>query len=108
MRRSARGEIDYLKRPGIAQIGSLAVHSLVQSQGIGSLLIEVTEDRARARGCSSTVVGIEEDNPRAERLYQRLVYAVVGSEPDEWEELSPDGTVETHRAMCTLLSKPLE
>ena len=103
-----KGEIDDIKRPGMAEIGSLAVHGLVQSQGIGSLLIDVAEDRARARGWSSTVVGVEEDNPRAQRLYERLGYHVVGSEPDEWDELAPDGTVVTHRAMCTILSKPLQ
>ncbi len=44
----------------------------------------------------------------AQRLYERLGYRVVGSEPDEWDELAPDGTVVTHRAMCTILSKPLQ
>jgi len=102
-----KGEIDYVKRPDSAEIGSLAVHGLVQSQGIGSLLIDIAENRARARGCSSTVVGVEEDNPRAQRLYQRLGYHVFGNEPDEWDELASDGTIVTHRAMCTILSKLL-
>lgn len=102
-----KGEIDYRKRPDAAEIGSLAVHGLVQSQGIGSLLIDAAEQRARARGLASAVVGVEDDNPRAQRLYERLGYAVIGTEPDEWEEMATGGTITTHRAMCTILSKPL-
>lgn len=102
-----KAEIDYVKRAGEAEIGSLAVHGLVQSQGIGSLLIEVAEQRIRARGLGLAVVGVEDDNPRAQRLYERLGYEVIGSEPDAWDEVAADGTVHTHRAMCILLSKTL-
>ncbi len=102
-----KGEIDYLKRPDAAEIGSLAVHGLVQSQGIGSLLIETAEERIRARGLTSAIVGVEEDNPRARSLYERLGYKVVGSEADTWDEMGADGSVFTHRTVCTFLSKTL-
>jgi hypothetical protein len=54
-------------------------------------------------------VGDERGDARrlAGRLYERLGYRVVGSEPDEWKEMGPDGTISTHRAMCTILGKPL-
>lgn len=102
-----KGQIDYVKRTSAAEIGSLAVHGLVQSHGIGSLLIEVAEQRIRSKGLHSAIVGVEDDNPRAQMLYERLGYHVCGSEADSWDEVTADGTIRKHEAICTLLSKTI-
>ena len=99
--------IDYAKIPGSGTLWMLAVHGALQSCGIGTLLIQAAEQRIRARGLRRTGLSVEETNPRARALYERLGYVAYGSEPDSWDEQAPDGSLVTYETTCTLMRKEL-
>jgi ribosomal protein S18 acetylase RimI-like enzyme len=103
----ALGGIDYAKTPGAGTIWQLAVHGALQSCGIGTALINAAEQRVRARGLHRVELGVEDRNPRARALYERLGYRAYGREPDSWNEESADGTISRYDTMLTLMSKAL-
>lgn len=103
----ALGGIDYTKIPGAGVLWMLAVHVALQSCGIGTVLIEAAEQRIRARGLHRAELGVEECNPRARALYERLGYLPHGSAPESWDEDGPDGTVVRYETVCTLMRKEL-
>jgi ribosomal protein S18 acetylase RimI-like enzyme len=103
----ALGGIDYAKTPGAGTIWQLAVHGALQSCGIGTILINAAEQRVRARGLQRVELGVEDSNPRARALYERLGYRAHGREPDSWNELSADGTTIRYDTMVTLMGKEL-
>jgi ribosomal protein S18 acetylase RimI-like enzyme len=77
----ALGGVDYTLTPGAGTLWRLAVHGALQSCGIGTLLIEAAEQRIRARGLHRAELGVEECNPRARALYERLGYAATTANP---------------------------
>lgn len=99
--------IDYAKTAGAGTIWMLAVHPALQSCGIGTVLIQAAEQRIRARGLHRAELGVEDSNPRARSLYERLGYAAYGSEPDSWDQEAADGTVSRYETMLTLMRKEL-
>jgi ribosomal protein S18 acetylase RimI-like enzyme len=103
----AIGGVDYAKAPGAGTLWQLSVHGAVQSCGIGTILIQAAEQRIRARGLRRAELGVEESNPRARALYERLGYVAYGREPDAWDEQAPDGSITRYETMCTLMSKEL-
>lgn len=103
----ALGGIDYAKTPGAGTLWQLAVHGALHSCGIGTILIHAAEQRIRGRGLHRAELGVEESNPRARALYERLGYVVYGREPASWDEEAPDGTITRYQTMCTLMRKEL-
>jgi len=103
----ALGGIDYTKTPGAGTLWQLAVDGALQSCGIGTILIHAAEQRIRARGLHRAELGMEECNPRARALYERLGYIAYGREPASWDEESPDGTIRPYETVCTLMRKEL-
>ena len=103
----ALGGIDYTKIPGAGVLWMLAVHGALQSCGIGTVLIEAAEQRIRARGLGRAELSVEECNPRARALYERLGYVAYGSAPESWDEDGPDGSVVRYETVCTLMRKEL-
>lgn len=103
----ALGGIDYVKTPGAGTIWQLVVHGALQSCGIGTLLIQAAEQRIRARGLHQAELGVEDSNPRAQALYERLGYRAYGREPDSWDQEAPDGTITRYDTMVTLMRKEL-
>lgn len=103
----AIGGVDYAKTPGAGTLWQLAVHPALQSCGIGTILIQAAEQRIRARGLHRAELGVEESNPRARALYERLGYITYGREPDAWNQEAPDGTVTRYETVCTLMRKNL-
>ena len=101
------GAIDYAKTPGAGTIWMLEVQPALQSCGIGTVLIRAAEQRIRARGLHRAELGVEDSNPRARSLYERLGYAAYGSEPDSWDQEAADGTVARYETMLTLMRKEL-
>ena len=101
------GGIDYAKIPGAGVLWMLSVHAALQSCGIGTVLIETAERRIRGRGLHRAELGVEENNPRARALYERLGYVAYGSAPEAWDEDGPDGTVVRYETVCTLMRKEL-
>jgi len=99
--------IDYAKTPGAGTLWMLEVHGALHSCGIGTILIQAAEQRIRARGLDRAELAVEEVNPRARALYERLGYVAYGSEPDSWDEQAPDGSLVRYETTCTLLRKSL-
>ncbi|MFB7255631.1 GNAT family N-acetyltransferase [Streptomyces nojiriensis] len=103
----AKGGVDYQVEEGAGTLWQLAVHPALQSCGIGTLLIGAAEQRIRDRGLRHAELGVEEDNPRARALYERLGYVARGRRPDAWTEQAPDGSLRHHETMCTVMRKRL-
>jgi hypothetical protein len=103
----ALGGIDYAKTPGAGTIWQLAVHAALQSCGIGTILIQAAEQRIRARGLHRAELGVEDGNPRARALYERLGYRACGREPYSWDQAAPDGTITRYDTMVTLMRRGL-
>jgi ribosomal protein S18 acetylase RimI-like enzyme len=103
----ALGAIDYAENPGAGTLTQLAVHGALQSCGIGSLLIQAAEQRILARGLHRAELGVEEINPRARALYERLGYLGYGRALESWDEQAHDGAIFRYQTMCTLMRKEL-
>jgi hypothetical protein len=50
---------------------------------------------------------VEENNPRARTLYERLGYIAYGRKPEAWDEGALDGSVTRYETVCTLMRKEL-
>ena len=103
----ALGGIDYAESPGAGTLWQLAVHGALQSCGIGTILIHAAEQRILTRGLHRAELGVEDGNPRARSLYERLGYAAYGSEPDSWDQEAADGTVTRYDTIVTLMRREL-
>ncbi|MBB4986268.1 GNAT family N-acetyltransferase [Streptomyces nymphaeiformis] len=103
----AVGGVDYTVRPGAGTLWQLGVLPALQSCGIGTFLIGSAEQRIAARGLTRAELGVEEDNPRARALYERLGYRAFGREPDSWDVETEDGSLRRYETMCTLMRKDL-
>jgi ribosomal protein S18 acetylase RimI-like enzyme len=103
----AIGGIDYARTPGAGTLWQLVVHGALQSCGIGTILIQAAEQRIHARGLHRAELSVEECNPRARALYERLGYVAYGREPDSWDEQAPDGSITQYETVCTLMRKEL-
>ncbi|MEU0405312.1 GNAT family N-acetyltransferase [Streptomyces sp. NPDC006197] len=103
----AIGGIDYQVSEGAGTIWQLAVLPALQSCGLGTLLVRAAEQRIRDHGLYGAELAVEEDNPRARALYERLGYVAYGRAPDAWDEEGPDGSVRRHETMCVLMRKGL-
>ncbi|MFI5963857.1 GNAT family N-acetyltransferase [Streptomyces asoensis] len=103
----AIGGIDYQASEGAGTLWQLAVLPALRSCGLGTLLVRAGEQRIRSRGLHRAELAVEEDNPRARALYERLGYVAYGREPDAWDAEGPDGSIRRHETMCTLLRKDL-
>ncbi|MEU4190485.1 GNAT family N-acetyltransferase [Kribbella sp. NPDC026611] len=103
----AYGAVDYTKPAGGATLYQLTVLEPLQSCGIGTILIHALEDRIRARGLRMAELGVDDASPRPQRLYERLGYAVSGTELGSWDVDAPDGSVTRYETTITLLRKAL-
>jgi ribosomal protein S18 acetylase RimI-like enzyme len=81
--------LDFVRQPGRADIWAAHVEPDHQSQGVGTALLQHLEAVARQRGFGRLQLGVGKENPRAQRLYERLGYAVCGEEVARWRY--PDG-----------------
>ena len=103
----AKGAVNWDEIPGAGVISTLSVRAELRSVGIGTVLIQASEERMRARGLSRSEIGAEENNPRARALYERLGYVAYGSELASWDQQDADGAVRKYETTCTLLRKDL-
>ncbi len=72
-------------------IWALRVLHTVQKMGIGTRLIAGGEDRLREKGFRFSELIVENDNPNAKRLYERLGYSVFREAVDVWSFSPPEG-----------------
>ena len=99
--------VDFVRRPPAALLWSFAVIPNLQRLGVGTALIEAAERLARERGFDTAEIHVGKDNPRAQALYERLGYAVVGDTRGRWSYVDDDGrTVDVHDDDW-VLQKPL-
>jgi len=103
----ALGGVDYVRSPSAGTLWQLAVHGALQSCGIGTILIQAAEQRILARGLFRAELSVEESNPRARALYDRLGYIAYGRAPESWDDQAPDGTMYRYETVCTLMRKEL-
>nr|WSW71105.1 GNAT family N-acetyltransferase [Streptomyces sp. NBC_00995] len=103
----AKAGIDYRVTEGAGTLWQLAVHPALQSCGIGTFLVEAAELRIRKRGLRRAELGVEESNPRARALYERLGYVAYDRSAEAWDEQAPDGSLRRYETMCTLMRKEL-
>lgn len=61
-----------LAHPDVPEINGLDVLPHARGRGVGSALVRVAEDFARARGRAAIGMGVGLDNQEAERLYRGL------------------------------------
>src|SRR5262249_18293518 len=62
---------------GVVWLEAAAVARPWQGQGIGTALVRAAEELAIERGFGAAELGVEDSNPRARRLYERLGYRSV-------------------------------
>ena len=69
--------LDFETRAGTGEavLVAAAVRKDQQSRGIGTALMAAAEEHVCARGLDAIVLGVEDANPHARRLYERLGYA---------------------------------
>ncbi|MEU9731429.1 GNAT family N-acetyltransferase [Streptomyces sp. NPDC048002] len=103
----AKGGVDYQVKEGVGTLWQLAVHPALQSCGIGTFLVESAEQRIRNRGLRQAGLAVEDDNPRARALYERLGYVSYDRRPDSWDVQAPDGSLRRYETVCTLMRKEL-
>ena len=65
---------------GEATLIAAAVRPELRGRGIGTALMEAAEQLTCSRGFSAIVLGVEDWNPGARRLYERLGYRVFARE----------------------------
>ncbi len=65
----------------ILNIHDLAVHPDYRSKGVGSALLHHVESAARSSGCGFVTLEVDDENPRARKLYKRFGFKDSG--PDE-------------------------
>ncbi len=103
----AKAGIDYAEAPGVATIMQVATHGDLQGLGLGTALIAAAEDRIRRRGLTVARIGVEDDNPRARALYERLGYQEVGRRAVSWEAEAADATLFMYHTVVTEMDKAL-
>jgi ribosomal protein S18 acetylase RimI-like enzyme len=74
-----------------AYIYGVRVQSEYRNQGVGTRLMLTTETDLSQRGFLYATLNVGRQNPKAQRLYERLGYRVVDTEPGHWSYLDENG-----------------
>ncbi|MCC5032815.1 GNAT family N-acetyltransferase [Streptomyces sp. WAC 00631] len=103
----AIGGIDYQVAEDAGTLWQLVVLPALRSCGLGTMLIRAAEQRIRDRGLCRAELAVEESNPRARALYERLGYVAYGRRPDAWDQEGPNGLISRHETVCVLMRREL-
>jgi ribosomal protein S18 acetylase RimI-like enzyme len=79
----------------------------LQGLGIATMLIGAGEQRVHARGLAFAALGVEDNNPRARHLYQRLGYQAAGRQHASWETEDDTDVLRVYETTLTILRKRL-
>jgi ribosomal protein S18 acetylase RimI-like enzyme len=74
-----------------AYIYGFRIRPAYQSKGIGTRLLQVTENDLIQRGFTYVNLNVGQDNFRARQLYERLGYRVIGTDPGSWSYYDQHG-----------------
>jgi ribosomal protein S18 acetylase RimI-like enzyme len=99
----SKGLIDYAIHEDAGTLEQLVTRPDLMSHGIGTKLMREAERRIRARGKRWAVLGVEDDNPRARALYERLGYVAYARARDSWDALNEHGEVFRYETEVTLM-----
>lgn len=99
--------IDYREHAEAGTLSQFATHPQLRGRGLGTRLIQEGEERIRRRGVRWAMLGVEDDNPRARQLYERLGYVVWKREPASWQTQNERGEPYLYETKLTLLRKDL-
>jgi len=103
----AKMRIDYTSEADTGVFSQLATMGPLQGLGIATMLIGAGEQRVHARGLGFAALGVEDNNPRARHLYQRLGYQAVSRQPASWETEDDAGVLRVYETTLTILRKRL-
>jgi ribosomal protein S18 acetylase RimI-like enzyme len=103
----AKMRVDYSSEADTGVFSQLAVMDPLQGLGMATMLIGVGEQRVRTRGLAFAALGVEDDNPRARRLYERLGYRASDRQHASWEIEEDDGILQLYETTLTILRKRL-
>jgi ribosomal protein S18 acetylase RimI-like enzyme len=103
----AKGGIDYTMRDTAGTLWQLVTHDQLRSLGLGTCLIAEAERRIRRRGLPWAMLSVEDDNPRARALYERLGYAAWRQETAAWHYEDEQGALRLYETRVTVLRKRL-
>jgi ribosomal protein S18 acetylase RimI-like enzyme len=62
-----------------------------RNHGVGTLILQTIEADLIARGFRILTLNVAKENSAAQKLYQRLGFQIVSSEPGEWYYLDHEG-----------------
>lgn len=74
-----------------AYIYGFRVKPQFRNQGIGTRIMHTIEDDLLKRGFRQVTLNVGKDNRDARRFYDRLGYAVIGSDPGRWSYIDDQG-----------------
>jgi ribosomal protein S18 acetylase RimI-like enzyme len=103
----AKMRVDYTSEADTGVFSQLAVMGPLEGLGIATRLIGVGEQRVRTRGLAVAALGVEDNNPRARRLYERLGYQAADRQQASWEYEDEDGVLRLYETTLTILRKRL-
>jgi ribosomal protein S18 acetylase RimI-like enzyme len=103
----AKMRIDYTSEADAGVFSQLATMGPLQGPGIATMLIGAGEQRVRARGLSFAALGVEDNNPRARQLYERLGYQAARRQHASWETEDDTGVLRVYETTLTILRKRL-
>jgi ribosomal protein S18 acetylase RimI-like enzyme len=103
----AKMRVDYTSEADTGVFSQLATMGPLQGLGIATMLIGAGEHRVHARGLAFAALGVEDNNPRARRLYERLGYQAAGRQHASWETEDDTGVLRVYETTLTILRKRL-
>ena len=103
----AKMRIDYTSEADTGVFSQLATMDPLQGLGIATMLIGAGEQRVHARGLAFAALGVEDNNPRARHLYQRLGYQAADRQHASWETEDDTGVLRVYETTLTILRKRL-
>ncbi len=91
-----------------AVIFAIRVHPEEQGKGIGSKLILEMENLLKNKGFFEVFISVHVDNPKAQKLYERLGYKIGKQDViEEWEYADDDGEICMMKMNVNRLKKEL-
>lgn len=103
----AKGGIDYAVHADAGTFWQLATDSRLQGMGLGTMLIAEGERRIHRRGLRWAMVGVEDNNPRARVLYERLGNQSWQRNRESWQQEDERGNLQLYETDVNLLRKAL-
>lgn len=100
-------ELRYADGYSRAYLYSLRVRPEWQGQGLGTRLVGAAEAALVSRGFSVAVIAAGKDNPRAQRLYERLGYRTFADDPGVWYFQDVNGVQQSIEEPCWVMEKRL-